>query len=102
MAIDYVLAACCGYPGKVYERFVGSLYDSGYTGAAVLFVAEADLPAVAPVAARVLRGLAQGATSLKAAAPGDPMAFLTLLRRVMPLPSADTPPPRQSSPIILP
>lgn len=58
--------------------------------------------AVAPVAARVLRGLAQGATSLKAAAPDDPMAFLTLLRRVMPLPPADTPPPSHSSPIILP
>lgn len=52
MAMDYVLAACCGYPRKVYERFVGSLYDSGFAGAAVLFVAEADLPAVAPVAAR--------------------------------------------------
>jgi hypothetical protein len=49
--MDYVLAACVGYPRKVYERFVGSLYDTGYAGAAVLFVAEGDLAAVAPVAA---------------------------------------------------
>lgn len=51
MAIDYVLAACRGYPRKVYERFVGSLYDTGFDGAAVLFVGDGDLPAVAPVAA---------------------------------------------------
>jgi hypothetical protein len=50
--MDYVLAACCGYPRKVYERFVGSLFDTGFAGAAVLFVAEGDLPAVGPVAAR--------------------------------------------------
>ena len=51
MVIDYVLAACRGYPRKVYERFVGSLFDTGYDGAAVLFVGEGDLPEVAPVAA---------------------------------------------------
>ena len=49
MVIDYVLAACRGYTRKVYERFVGSLFDTGYDGAAVLFVGEGDLPEVAPV-----------------------------------------------------
>lgn len=51
MAIDYVLAACCGYPRKVYERFLGSLFDTGYAGAAVLFVRPDDLPTVQPLAA---------------------------------------------------
>ena len=52
MAIDYVLAACCGYPSKVYERFLGSLFDTGYAGAAVLFVGPDDVPALAPLAVR--------------------------------------------------
>jgi|694.fasta_scaffold45689_4 hypothetical protein len=50
MAIDYVLAACCGYPRKVYERFLGSLFDTGYAGAAVLFVRPDDLATVQPLA----------------------------------------------------
>jgi hypothetical protein len=58
-------------------------------------------PAVAPMAARVLRGLAQGAQALRTTAPADPVAFLTLLRRVMPLPQTDTEVPSRSS-IILP
>jgi len=58
-------------------------------------------PSVAPLAASVLRGLAQGARALHVATPGDPVAFLTLLRRIMPLPAAEDP-PEARSPIILP
>ena len=54
--------------------------------------------AVAPMAAGVLRGLAHGAQSLQAASP---VAFLDLLRRVMPLPQAEAP-ADTPSPIILP
>ncbi len=57
--------------------------------------------AVAPMAAGVLRGLAHGAQSLKAASPADPVAFLDLLRRVMPLPPAEAPAGAPST-IILP
>lgn len=58
-------------------------------------------PAVAPMVATVLRGLAQGAQAFRHAAPGDPVAFLSLLRRVMPLPPTDAP-PVEPAPIILP
>jgi len=57
--------------------------------------------AVAPMAAGVLRALAHGAGALQAASPDDPTAFLSLLRRVLPLPAAEAPPP-PASPIILP
>lgn len=58
-------------------------------------------PAVAPMAARVLRGLAQGSQALRATSPDDPVAFLSLLRRVMPLPPSEDPAPSRSA-IILP
>ena len=65
MAIDYVLAACCGYPRKVYERFLGSLFDTGYAGAAVLFVRPDDLATVQPLAA------AHPGFSVRVMPPGD-------------------------------
>lgn len=57
--------------------------------------------AVAPMAAGVLRGLAHGAQALQAASPADPVAFLDLLRRVLPLPQAEAPAAAPST-IILP
>lgn len=47
-----VLTACSGYPFAVYQRFLGTLYDSGYTGRAVLFIDPADVPAVRSLADR--------------------------------------------------
>jgi hypothetical protein len=53
------------------------------------------------MAAGVLRALAQGAGALQAASPDDPTAFVSLLRRVLPLSAAEAP-PHPASPIILP
>lgn len=46
---DLVLTACCGYPLKVYDRFLGTLYGSGFNGRAVMFVFDKDLTTVEPL-----------------------------------------------------
>lgn len=47
--MHYVLTACCGYPLKVYQRFVATLYRSGFRGKAVLFVLATDLATIQPL-----------------------------------------------------
>lgn len=47
--MDYVLTQCCNYPLKVYERFIGTLYDSGFTGKTVIFIFPTDEHRIQPL-----------------------------------------------------
>lgn len=47
--MDYVITQCCNYPLKVYERFIGTLYDSGFTGKTVIFIFPTDEPRIQPL-----------------------------------------------------
>jgi len=42
----HVLTLCTGYDFKIYERFVGSLYDTGFSGNVYLFITANDIDVV--------------------------------------------------------
>ncbi len=39
-----VLTYCSGYPYEIFERFAGSLYDTGFSGEVIYFIKESDKP----------------------------------------------------------
>ena len=42
---NYILTYCSGYEQHVYDRFVYSLFDTGFRDQLVIFLEEKDLPA---------------------------------------------------------
>lgn len=49
MSTSLVLTFCSGYSFPVYERFVGSLFDTGFSGKLVMFIALSDTKVVEPL-----------------------------------------------------
>jgi len=41
-----IITLCTGYPYHVYERFTGSLYDTGFTGRVYFIITESDVPKI--------------------------------------------------------
>ena len=39
-----VLTYCSGYPYEIFERFAGTLYDTGFQGKLIYFIKESDIP----------------------------------------------------------
>ena len=39
-----VLTYCSGYPYEIFERFAGTLYDTGFQGKLIYFIKESDVP----------------------------------------------------------
>lgn len=46
---NLVMTLCSGYPYHVYERFSGTLFDTGFQGRLVMFITQRDVATVQPL-----------------------------------------------------